>query len=111
MEEEYQYEKELGRVKNYVALNPHEPKYKVSAFTGVSLDIIIQLIDDGKLEENEGELRIRRNKNLTNQKREKLVSELSVEINKDHLEKNESRLVRDLRDLKHGREEKEDRSL
>ena len=107
MEEINEYGKELKKIKNYITLFPNQPKYLVSAKTGISLDIIDVLIENVLLEEREGALKaanIRRKLNLD--ERSKIINGMeNYEKNSlstsNSLEKSEeSKLVVDLRNMK-----------
>lgn len=74
MEEEYK--KELKTIRNYLAWKPNTPKFKVAAETGISLDIIIKLIEQGLLTEEEGELKTSKTFGRINGERRKLVQGL-----------------------------------
>ena len=107
MEEINEYGKELKKIKNYITLFPNQPKYLVSAKTGISLDIIDALIENGLLEEREGTLKsasIRRKLNLD--KKAQIINgignyEKNTLSNSNLQEKREeSKLVVDLRKMK-----------
>lgn len=104
---EEKYKNELRVIKNYLALNPNKPKYKVAADTGVSLDIIIELIDQGLLLEEAGELKVARNIGKTSEeRRKKLVQGLreGVELEKIGIQRSKedekSQLLVDLENKK-----------
>lgn len=102
MEEKFKYEKELDTVKKYIALNINCPKYKVSAETGVSLDVIRELIDQGFLAEEESVLRLPKRNNMKVEEKRELVSRLSEcmkNIEKTE-SREESRLVKELKEIK-----------
>lgn len=104
MEEEFKYEKELQTIKNYVAINPNSPKYKVSAATGIDLDIISELIEEGYLEERNGELKsINRRKRMRLEERKMLVNRLGSYQSEESKLKEESQLVQDLRTLRNNK--------
>ena len=107
MEEINEYGKELKKIKNYITLFPNQPKYLVSAKTGISLDIIDVLIENGLLEEREGALRatnIRKKLNLD--ERSKIINGMenyeknSLTTSKSLEKSEESKLVVDLRNMK-----------
>ena len=107
MEEECKYKVELKKIKNYITLFPNEPKYKVSATTGISLEIIDELIEEGYLEEREGELKTAsRRGRMRLDERSRLINGMGTyqksDIeNPEKLENSlESKLVSDLRKLK-----------
>lgn len=81
MEKELSYKKELSIIKNYIGIYPDTPKYKVSACTGISLDVIRELIEEGYLREEEGELKLPRkgNININNEERRNLINRLAFE--------------------------------
>ena len=109
MEKVIRYKKELNTIKNYIEIYPNMPKYKVSAYTGISLDIIRELIDDGYLREEEGELKLSTRRSMNNEERRNLIQRLSVETPAYNVKKQEeSQLVIDLRNKKYGTMHKDD---
>lgn len=101
MEKEIKYKKELKTIKTYIEIYPNTPKYKVSAYTGISLDIIRELIDQGFLREEEGGLKTARRGTINNEERRNLIKRLAVETPVPNIEKQEqSKLVIDLANKK-----------
>lgn len=102
MEEKFKYEKELNAIKRYIAININCPKYKISAETGISLDVIRELIDQGFLAEEEGILRLPKRSNIKNEERRQLISRLSESMKIEKVEKGqvESKLVKELKEIK-----------
>ena len=101
MEKELRYKKELNSIRNYIEIYPNMPKYKVSAYTGISLDIIRELIEQGYLREEEGELKISRKMHINNEERRNLINRLAVETPIHTVrEEEQSQLVIDLRNKK-----------
>lgn len=96
MEEELRYKEELSTIKNYIEIYPNMPKYKVSAYTGISLDIIRELIEQGHLREEEGELKVARKGSISNEERRNLINRLAVETPIKVKEQERSQLVIDL---------------
>lgn len=99
--------KRIKKNKKLYNIISNQPKYLVSAKTGISLDIIDVLIENGLLEEREGVLRatnIRRKLNLD--ERSKIINGMenyeknSLTTSKSLEKSEESKLVVDLRNMK-----------
>lgn len=101
MEKELRYQKELSTIKNYMEIYPNMPKYKVSAYTGIPLEIISELIEQGNLREEGGELKLPRKCTINNEERRNLINRLAVETPIQKVkEQEQSQLVIDLMNKK-----------
>ncbi|MBQ2937660.1 MAG: hypothetical protein IJE05_02095 [Clostridia bacterium] len=97
MEKEIRYKKELRTIKDCIERYPNEPKYKVSAYTGISLEVIRELIDQGFLREENGELKVAMKSNINNEQRRNLINRLAVDTPIHNVKPQErSQLVIDL---------------
>lgn len=101
MEKELRYKKELVIIKDYMEIHPNMPKYEVSGYTGIPLEVISKLIEQGDLREERGELKLPRRSTINNEKRRELINRLAVEspIHKAK-EQKRSQLVIDLINMK-----------
>ena len=103
---EEKYKNELRVIKNYLALKPNTPKYIVAAETGISLDTIIELIDQGILIEEAGELKIAKHLSIKNEERRELIDKLRRGIDFNNIgihkinEEKKSQLLIDLENKK-----------
>lgn len=91
------YEKEIMYIKNYIGLNPGQPKCFVSAKTHVSPEIIDELIAEGIIKEEGGVLKLVTRQNIKGKEREDLLIRLKESVIEDKYKNaGRSRLLDDL---------------
>lgn len=99
MENQNNYEHELSIVKRYISLLPNEYKYVISAKSGVSIDIIDKLVEQGLLEEESGVLKeVRKTKSSVSreEERRRFANELRCAIKPVENNDAKSKLLIDL---------------
>lgn len=112
MEENNVYEKEYKIIKYYLGLQPGSSKIQVSSNTQISIQIINELIEQGKFEEVRGELRVARKnkKTMPVERKMNIINELASYIedeNEISKHQGQSKLVKDLEE-KYGKTVEDD---
>lgn len=103
------YEKEIRCIKYHIELNPGEPKFLVSAKTGVASEIIDKIIAKGIILEEGGILRLPVRQTIKGEARRKLLDELKQSVIEDkYKNKGRSRLLDDLEKRNHTNRHEED---
>ena len=104
---EKEYEKVCKKIKLFIGINPGLPKYEISRRMGIELDLLDELINEGMLEEIEGEVRVAgiMKRNDGEERRKRFREELNVDnyigsyngsFNPSNETSNRSKLVEDL---------------
>lgn len=105
-----------NKVKQCIALRPNCTKIEISAYAHVPIDIIENFIENGKLEEREGELRIAKKKKMPEETRKKAINGLAekyraevehVVVDTRYSHRSASKLIKDI-EAKYGYHDSED---